>query len=71
MGGIIVERGLGASQITIVLESTGCAHMGLCAWETLVTVLTVLMFEGVRARTGWRDKRQTDSEVGCLVPPSG
>lgn len=39
--------------------------------KTLVTLLIVLMLEGLCAHAGWGDKRQADSEIGCLVPPSG
>lgn len=46
MGGRIVERGLRAPQIAIVLKSRGRAHVCVCVGETLVTFLTVLTLEG-------------------------
>lgn len=71
MGGVIVERGLRAPQIAIVLKSKGRAHVCVCVGETLVTFLTMVMLERLCAHAGWRDKRQTDNEIGRPVPPSG
>lgn len=51
-------------------DAPTCVSVSVCG-KTLVTLLTVLMLEGLCAHTGWRDKRQTDSEIGCLVPPRG